>query len=229
MFYIKLNEEKQLEITNIEPIYRGDNLSQKIVFLIPQTVDEIEIEKANLYLVYLRADGVPDIVSLSRSDELYNETYYQYTVPVTSKMSKYAGEVCMWLHVFAGTPSSAQTLASGECVVFIQDVKEIPDMLDDNILSALNNIETKVNARFEKVDEAIGKKADDIQYTPEDNKVQLTSEGVPIGEGADISEVDTDTDTDTVYDDSDLRGEIAALRGQITALQQSIAELRQGE
>ena len=229
MFYIKLNEEKQLEITNIEPIYRGDNLSQKIVFLVPQTVDEIEIEKANLYLIYLRADGTPDIVSLSRSDELYNETYYQYTVPVTSKMSKYAGEVCMWLHVFAGTPSNAQTFASGECVVFIQDVKEIPDMLDDNILSALNNIETKVNARFEEVDEAIGKKADDIQYTPEDNKVQLTSEGVPIGEGADISEVDTDTDTDTVYDDSDLRGEIAALRGQITALQQSIEELRQGE
>ena len=38
MIYIKLDESMNLVMTVNEPIYRGDNLNQKIVYLIPLQV-----------------------------------------------------------------------------------------------------------------------------------------------------------------------------------------------
>lgn len=38
MIYIKLDDSMNLVITVNEPIYRGDNLNQKIIYLIPLQV-----------------------------------------------------------------------------------------------------------------------------------------------------------------------------------------------
>lgn len=82
MFYIKLDENMDLIITAKTPIYRGDNLNQKIVYLIPTQVEEIDMASATVYLLYIRADGVADVVSLEPMEEKYNETYFQYTFPL---------------------------------------------------------------------------------------------------------------------------------------------------
>ena len=92
--YIKLDEGMNLVVTVNDAIYRGDNLNRKIIYLIPLTVGEIDILTAKVYLSYIRADGVPDIVILERMDEKYKESYYQYTLPVTCKLTKYPGEIC---------------------------------------------------------------------------------------------------------------------------------------
>ena len=66
MIYIKLDDSMNLVITVNEPIYRGDNLNQKIIYLIPLQVGEIDMLTATPYLSYIRADGVADIVRLER-------------------------------------------------------------------------------------------------------------------------------------------------------------------
>ena len=43
MIYIKLDENMNLGITVNEPIYRGDRMNQKAIYLIPKTVGEIDI------------------------------------------------------------------------------------------------------------------------------------------------------------------------------------------
>ena len=48
--YIKLDENMNLVITNQEPLYRGDNLNRKIIYLIPLSVGEIDPAAAMLYL-----------------------------------------------------------------------------------------------------------------------------------------------------------------------------------
>lgn len=73
MIYIKLDKNMQLEMTAREPIRRGDNLSKKIIFVIPKQIDEIDLAASTIYLCYIRADGVPDIVTLKRQSESYNE------------------------------------------------------------------------------------------------------------------------------------------------------------
>lgn len=42
MLYIKLDDDMDLTITVNEPIYRGDNLNQKITYLVPKLVNEID-------------------------------------------------------------------------------------------------------------------------------------------------------------------------------------------
>ena len=54
MIYIKLDDSMNLVITVNEPIYRGDNLNQKIIYLIPLQVGEIDMLTATPYLRALR-------------------------------------------------------------------------------------------------------------------------------------------------------------------------------
>ena len=106
MLYIKLDDDMNLVITVNEPIYRGDNLSRKITYLIPTMVGEIDMFTASVFLNYIRADGVADVVVLERSDEPYNDSYLQYTFPVNCKLTKYPGEICTWMQIYTGTPSN---------------------------------------------------------------------------------------------------------------------------
>ena len=99
MFYIKLGDEMNLEITSREALYRGDNLNHKIIYLIPFQVGDIDMDTAAVYLSYIRADGTADIVLLKRLEEDYKETYHQYTFPVTCTLTRYAGQVLSLIHI----------------------------------------------------------------------------------------------------------------------------------
>ena len=186
MLYIKLDDDMDLTITVNEPIYRGDNLNQKITYLVPKLVNEIDMLVATAYLCYIRADGAPDIIMLERSDEPYNEAYYQYTIPVTCKMTKFPGEVCTWMQIYAGTPSNPTTAKSGECTLQIQDSKNMDDYMCDYQMTALYQLTHTMNTAIEEMNEtietAIEAKADNIVFNDEDNTIQLTSNGVPVGD-----------------------------------------------
>lgn len=186
MFYIKLDENMDLIITAKTPIYRGDNLNQKIVYLIPTQVEEIDMASATVYLLYIRADGVADVVSLEPMEEKYNETYFQYTFPVNCKLTKFPGEVCTWLQIFSGTPSNPITAKSGECMLQIQDSKNMDDYLCDHQMTALYQLSKSTNVALEEmqitIDTAIEAKADNIVFNADDNTIQLSSAGVPIGD-----------------------------------------------
>ena len=134
MIYIKLDESMNLVMTVNEPIYRGDNLNQKIVYLIPLQVGEIDMLTATPYLSYIRADGVADIVRLERQSEKYKEAYYQYVFPVSCRLTKFPGEVCSWLQIFSGTPSNPTIAKSGECLLYVEESKNMDDYICDHQL-----------------------------------------------------------------------------------------------
>ena len=136
--YIKLDRKRNLVITRNRIIHRGDNLNRNITFLIPNMVGDIDMSQACVYLSYIRPDGVADIVILERMAEKYNDDYYQYQTPVTSKLSKYPGDVCMWLHIFAGNPSNPMIAKSNETILRITESKNMDDYIDDCQISLIN-------------------------------------------------------------------------------------------
>ena len=145
MFYIKLDDSMNLVVTEKEPIYRGDNLNQKITYLVPLTVGEIDMAAATLYLNYIRADGVADIVALERQEEKYNESYYKYLFPVSCKLTRFPGEVCTWMQIFSGTASNPTIAKSGECVLHIEASKNMDDYLCDHQISAIYALQKKID------------------------------------------------------------------------------------
>lgn len=144
MFYIKLEEDMSLVITMKESLYRGDHLNQKIRYLIPLTVGEIDMATASVYLNFIRADGAADVVILERMEESYNESYYQYTFPVNCKLTRFPGEVCTWIQILTGTPSNPTVSKSGECVLQIQDSKNMDDYLCDHQVTALYQLQKQI-------------------------------------------------------------------------------------
>ena len=200
MIYIKLDEDMNLVITKNEPIYRGDHLNRKITYLIPITVGDIDMLRATVYLSYIRADGTADIALLVREDEPYNERYYQYHLPITSTLSRYAGEICTFMQIFSGPPRHPVVAKSGECMLQIIDSKNMDEYISDRNLRLIyemqRHMEDKVekaeaalNERIDKTDEVVAAKADNIVFDPEDSTIQLVStvevkdeEGNPTGE-----------------------------------------------
>ena len=144
MFYIKLESDMSLVVTVREPIYRGDNLNQKIRYLVPLTVGDIDMQTAFVYLSYIRADGVPDVVCLERLDEKYNESYYQFMLPVTCKLTKCSGQVCTWMQIYTGDPSNPTISKSGECILYIEDSKNLDDYFCDHQVTAIYQLQKQI-------------------------------------------------------------------------------------
>ncbi len=186
MIYIKLDEGMNLVMTQYEPIYRGDHLNQKITYLIPLTVGEIDMLSAAVYLSYVRADGTADIALLTREEETYNDRYYQYHLPVTSTLSRYAGEICTFLQIFSGPPRHPVVAKSGECVLRVIDSKNMDEYITDRNLwlvyemqrymeNKIERAENTLSERLDKAEDAIALKADNLVFHKEDSTIQLVS------------------------------------------------------
>lgn len=197
MMYIKWTDNRDLIITVREAIYRGDNLSQKLIYLLPLHIGEIDVENASVYLCYIRPDGTPDIVMLERSAELYNASYYQFCVPVTCKMTRFAGEVCSWLQIFSGPASAPVTAKSGECALRVLASKNMDDYLCDHQISAIYQLSQDVgdaNIQMVQIAEELEGKAEGIEYNKDDNTLHLTIDGEPVGDPVDIGVVMDEND-----------------------------------
>lgn len=193
MLYIKLDENMNLGITVNEPIYRGDRLNKKIIYLLPLTVGDIDVQAATVYLSYIRADGTADVALLTRMDQTYNESYYQYTLPITSTLTRYAGEICSWLQIYAGSPRNPMIAKSGECMLRILDSKNMDEYISDRNLSLIyemqkqmedkvDKAEETLNTRIDVVAEELSKKADNVTFNEEDGTLQLMCGEDPIGD-----------------------------------------------
>lgn len=178
MFYIKLENNMDLVITQREPIYRGDNLNQKIRYLIPETVGEIDVLGAAVYLSCVRADGTADIHALTRLEDMYNGMYYQYVLPVDAKMTRYAGEVCTWLQIMSGPVCAPVVAKSGECILRVQESKDLDDYLGDRQIAAIYEMSQR-----------LANKADDLIADNERQTLQLSADGKPIGKEVDMSKL----------------------------------------
>ncbi len=199
--YIKLEKNMKLVTTVAQPIYRGDNLFQKIIYVIPKIVGRVDMLTAYVYLNYIRADGVADVVVLQRLGEEYNDEYYQYTFPITTKLTKFPGQICTWLHIFSGSPSKPAVAKSGECMLSVQDSKSMDGYLEDRHLSALYQIHRNFDAQMEQVTEELSGKADGITYVDGEDTLQLTSKGEAVGEPLNINETVEDVMTELdIYD-----------------------------
>lgn len=200
MLYIKLDESMDLVITKNEPIYRGDHMNQKITYLIPIMVGDIDMLTATVYLSFVRADGTADIALLVREEEPYNERYYQYHLPITTTLSRFPGEICTFLQIFSGPPRHPVIAKSGECMLRIMDSKNMDEYITDRNLRLIYEMqrymedkvekaEAALNERIDKTDEVVAAKADNIVFDPENSTIQLVStietkdeKGNPTGE-----------------------------------------------
>lgn len=192
MMYIKLGEDMSLVITVAEPLFRGDNLNRKVCYLIPTKIGEIETRSACLYLSYIRADGVADMVRLERSETSYNDSFDQYSFPVTCRLTKFPGEVCTWMQIMTGAADKPAIQKTGECILRIEDSKNMDDYICDHQLSAIYALQKQAETAEDNVEDIraeVEKKGDSLLYNAEQKTLQMSSNGKPIGDAIDMEKV----------------------------------------
>lgn len=142
MIYIKLDQMMSLTITRNGPVHRGDNLFENLIYLIPKNLNGYNPIDTDVYLSYIRPDGVADIVTLEPLDEMYNEDYYRYVIPVTMAMTKYPGEIRTWLIIVEKgfKPEESIIAKSDECIIRVTDSKDLRELFDDDKIETLFQI-----------------------------------------------------------------------------------------
>lgn len=153
MTYIKLEDDGRLVATRMDTIRRGDNMTKQITFLIPVKYGEIDIVNATVFLSYIRMNGDPDIIVLEPDDEMYNEEYYQFRIPVTCKLTRHFGEVIMWLQICAGFPEKMEVAKTGDCRIYIHNSTNLDECMSDCQLTALYGLKKQVDRLAEKEEE----------------------------------------------------------------------------
>lgn len=142
MIYIKLDTMMNLAITRNGPVHRGDNLFENLIYLIPKNLNGLDPFDTDVCLSYIRPDGLADIVTLEPKEEMYNESYYQYVIPVTMDMTKSPGELRTWLIIVEKgfEPQESIIAKSDECIIHVADSKDLRDLFDDDKVDALFQI-----------------------------------------------------------------------------------------
>lgn len=169
--YIKMNDDKSLIVTVPTTIYRGECNADLITFLIPSIYEGKNMADCVMVMRYVFPSGVGRSESLVYQPEMY-KNYLQFCTPVDTRFTEERGNIELWLTAFDYDDNVV--LKSGEVTISIQQSKDIGAYLPPEELDQIDKLAAKV-ADLEN------RKADNLTFNSEDNTIQLTSNGTPIG------------------------------------------------
>ena len=92
MYIIVMSEDKSLVASKRIKLYEGDNLADKLIFLLPQTYKEIELSECIVRLNYIGLNGEEISETLVKDEELYKDRLC-YRYPVDSRFTEYYRDI----------------------------------------------------------------------------------------------------------------------------------------
>ena len=189
MYIIKMTDNKELiNCSYDKKIYQKETLVDELMFLVPHKYNDISLKTFNVALEYIDAAKTPHVEVLNKSDD-YKE-YMAYTLPIDTAITTYSGNVRLNLSLSKVDIENKKhyILHSGETVIPILERKDyynfVPDESLEFVDKVIANIDAKIQAVERLADEFDKSKADNLSYSG--NKLQLTSNGQPIGNSVDI-------------------------------------------
>ena len=116
MFTVFMDSDKRLSKRSETTLYQGENLVDKLKFIIPQTYNGIDLSTFTVCLAYTDPANVVRRDTLALVDANYKESFMCYHVPVTSALTKFAGDIKVHLII---KNDQGQLMHSGDTVISI--------------------------------------------------------------------------------------------------------------
>lgn len=188
MYPIVMNESKDLIARHMPTVYQRESLVDKLCFVFPEEYHDISFADATAILKYTDVANVPHAEVLA-TEPLY-ENKLSYVLPIDTKITKFAGDI-----VFNITLTKVDLENKKQYVLHTNDktLKVLPkrniyNFVPDESLEFVDQIVGDLSAKIQAIeklaDEFDKTKADDLSYN--NNKLQLTANGQPIGSSIDI-------------------------------------------
>lgn len=192
MYTIKMNNDKSLITTIRATIYQYEKNADTLIFLLPMTYEEKNIADCVVLLRYILPNNIGKSEELEMCPEPY-KNYYQFRLPISSSLTDVSGEIELWLNIT--DPHDEWMLRTGNLTIEVRSVKDITQYLPSDSRNQLDRLSAKVT-RLEQ------EKADNILYNNDKQYIQLTANGIPIGEQIDMR-INSGDDGAIEFDDSD--------------------------
>lgn len=120
MFTIVMDKNKCLSKKNVTTLYQGEQLVDKIRFLIPMRYGDLDLSQFTVKLKYIDQANIVHFEKLKLSEETYNNCMLCYYMPVNSNLTKFAGDILMQLTL---DNDGKNTMYSSETIITINPTK----------------------------------------------------------------------------------------------------------
>jgi hypothetical protein len=205
MYTILLNETNELTTSIRERIMQRSKLVDSLHFLVDPTYKGLDMSLFTAVLEYITpVSREYKTEYLVKSDELYKGKI-EYKLSFDSNLTREAGKVEVQLtfikvELDADGKPTQRVRKTSPTTITIVPISAWSDVIADSALTALDQrliqVDAMINAANEMNDYLSATKADNIILNEEDNTIQLSANGVPIGEAI---ERDGSGDSGVVY------------------------------
>lgn len=194
MYTLLINEDNTLTCSIKERIVQRSKLVDTLHFLADQTYKGVDMSDYTVLLEYLLPVSKSyQTEYLQKTDELYKNKL-EYTLPFDTNLTSEAGDIEMHLTFYKVEMQPDGTTLQhvrkvGPGVVHIVSLSDWSAVIPDKALTPLDQriiaLEALNQAMIDRLNASLDNKADNLRY--EDDKLQLTSGGKPIGNAVEIT------------------------------------------
>lgn len=195
MYTIVMRDDKSLRITEKATLYQREKSIDKIQFLIPKTYEGTDISGFTATLKYVEQGNVAHMEILTLTEDEEYPEYSKYILPVDTNMNQFSGDIKLRITLSKiDLDSRTQyVLHTGEVIITILPLEDYYAFVTDESLEKIDQIigtiDTKIEA-LKKIAEIYDEEKADNIVRQKDGKIQLTSNGVLIGNSVSINGID---------------------------------------
>ena len=178
MYTILMNADGSLLCTtpNVK-LYQTESMVDNLHFILPKKYKDVDLTDHTVSLKYINPANISKLEILVLSNNDYKNNFLEYKLPVTTELTKFAGDITLYLTMTKYDPeiNTKYVSHSSEAVIPIYPVDNY--FTDENSLQAVDRqiLQLKeIAAEYDK------NKADNI--IKNDDEVYLTSNGEKIGD-----------------------------------------------
>jgi hypothetical protein len=191
MYTILLNESNELTTSIRERIMQRSKLVDSLHFLVDPIYKGIDMTDFTVTMEYIMpVSREYKTETLVKSDSLYKEKL-EYTLPFDTCLTKEAGKIEVQLtftkvELDAYGNAKQYVRKTTPTTITIVPISAWSDIIPDSALTALDQrllmVDSMINAANEMNNYLSETKADNIVVNKETNTIQLTANGMPIGD-----------------------------------------------
>ena len=200
MYTFLINEDNTLTCSVQERVMQRSKQVDKLHFLADPTYKGVDMSDWMVSLEYLLPVSKRYMTeTLKKSEELYKNKL-EYTLPFDTNLTSEAGDIEIQITFASVTMDPDGTTVQhvrkvGPGVIHIIPISNWSDMIPDAALSSLDQrllkIDATLKALSDRNQQIFDSKADNLSYV--DQKLQLTSNGKPIGNAVKITQESVET------------------------------------
>lgn len=198
MFTILMDKNKFLAITSRATLYQGENYVDSFQIIIPKIYNGIELRPFTVCLEYVDDYQNSYLDILVPDEEDYKEDYIRYTLPVTTTITKQAGNIKAKLSMnHVDKENLVQyTLHTSEVTFPIHPQSDYYKFSDES-LNKVDKLIGQLDAKLDHIDSIVVNTPDDLGFD-EEGTLHITVGGRTLGNGVDVAI----PGTEDVYDDT---------------------------